>query len=185
METRPPKAIGMPPAGASDLNATDDGQLLIATNGGLMRLTNGKVEPYPIREAPKSYIPYRLLRDRDGGLWIGTIGGGLLHVHQGRTDAFSRSDGLSGDNILSLFEDRERNIWVATYGGLDRFRELPVFTISVEARIIERCPRLRAGGQGWQRLGWGPEWLGQMEERTGDDVPQDGWTSRRCHAVAV
>jgi len=136
----PPKAIGMPPVLASDLNATDDGQLLIATNGGLMRLTHGKVEPYPIRGAPKSYIPYRLLRDRDGSLWIGTSGGGLLHLHQDRTDAFSRSDGLSGDNILSLFEDREHNIWVATYGGLDRFRELPVFTISSKQGLSSDAP---------------------------------------------
>src|SRR5208283_2350494 len=60
--------------------------------------------------------------------------------HQGRTDAFSRSDGLSGDNILSLFEDRERNIWVATYAGLDRFRELPVFTISATQGLSSDAP---------------------------------------------
>ena len=46
-------------------------------------------------------------------------------------DLFRRSDGLSGDVILSLFEDREGNVWVASTGGLDRFRELPVTTISV------------------------------------------------------
>lgn len=32
----------------------------------------------------------------------------------------------------SLFEDREGNVWVATTGGLDRFRELPVTTISAK-----------------------------------------------------
>jgi len=63
-----------------------------------------------------------------------------LHLHQDRTDVFSRSDGLSGDNILSLFEDRERNIWVATYGGLDRFRELPVFTISSKQGLSSDAP---------------------------------------------
>ena len=57
---------------------------------------------------------------------------GLIHVHHGRTDVFTRSDGLSGDVVLSLFEDREGNVWVATTGGLDRFRELPVATISVK-----------------------------------------------------
>lgn len=57
---------------------------------------------------------------------------GLIHVHHGRTDVFSRSDGLSGDIVLSLFEDREGNVWVATTGGLDRFRELPVTTISMK-----------------------------------------------------
>ena len=55
---------------------------------------------------------------------------GLIHVHRGRADVFSRADGLSGDVVLSLFEDREGSIWVATTGGIDRFRELPVTTVS-------------------------------------------------------
>ena len=55
---------------------------------------------------------------------------GLIHVHRGRADLFSRADGLSGDVVLSLFEDREGSIWVATTGGIDRFRELPVTTVS-------------------------------------------------------
>jgi ligand-binding sensor domain-containing protein len=76
-------------------------------------------------------MPNKLLRDRDGGLWIGTVDRGLIHLRDGRADLFRRSDGLSGDVILSLFEDREGNVWVASTGGLDRFRELPVTTISV------------------------------------------------------
>ena len=97
-------------------------------------------EPYPIRSAinPNALLPDRdvdsnkLLRDRDGGLWIGTHERGLIHVHHGRTDVFTKSDGLSGDIICSLFEDREGNIWVCTSRGLDRFRELPVTTVSVK-----------------------------------------------------
>jgi signal transduction histidine kinase/ligand-binding sensor domain-containing protein len=122
------------------LNKADDDRLLIALHGaGLMRLVGDKLESYPIGRAINSARPLadrdvdsnRLLRDRDGGLWIGTVERGLIHVHQGRTDVFTKSDGLSGDVILSLFEDREGNIWVASTGGLDRFRELPVSTISV------------------------------------------------------
>jgi ligand-binding sensor domain-containing protein len=74
----------------------------------------------------------RLLRDRDGGLWIGTVEWRLIDVHHGRTDEFSRSDSLSGDVVLGLLEDREGNVWAATTGGLDRFRELPVTTVSVK-----------------------------------------------------
>ncbi len=58
-----------------------------------------------------------MLRDRNGGLWIGTENRGLLHVHQGRTDLFVRSDGLTDDYVENLFEDREGNIWVATIGN--------------------------------------------------------------------
>ena len=124
-----------------DLSKADDGRLLIGMSGaGLKQLVGDKVESYPIRSAinPNALLPDRdvdsnkLLRDRDGGLWIGTHERGLIHVHHGRTDVFTKSDGLSGDIICSLFEDREGNIWVATSRGLDRFRELPVTTISVK-----------------------------------------------------
>jgi signal transduction histidine kinase/ligand-binding sensor domain-containing protein len=123
------------------LNTSDDGRLLMAMHGGgLGQLVDNRVVPYPVRAAGRSKSllgdneidSNRLLRDRDGGLWIGTVARGLIHVHRGRTDVFTQSNGLSGDIVLSVFEDREGNVWVATTGGLDRFRELPVTTITVK-----------------------------------------------------
>src|SRR5271165_3769853 len=129
------------PLRVSALSRADDGRPLIAVYGaGLMQLARDKVESYPIRGAinPNTLLQDRdvnankLLRDRDGGLWIGTVERGLIHVHQGRTDIFTRLDGLSGNVVLSVFEDREGNVWVATTGGLDRFRDLPVTTVSAK-----------------------------------------------------
>src|SRR5271157_2425987 len=123
------------------LSKADNGRLLIAMHtAGLLQLVRDRIESYPIRSATnangllsdRDVDANRLLRDRNGGLWIGTVERGLIHVHQGRTDVFTRADGLSGNVILSLFEDREGNVWVASTGGLDRFRELPVATISVK-----------------------------------------------------
>src|SRR5208283_1086092 len=123
------------------LSKADNGRLLIAMHGaGLLQFVEDKVERYAVRGAINSnkllqdrdIDSNRLLRDRDGGLWIGTVERGLIHVHNGRTDMFTKADGLSGDVVLSLFEDREGNVWVSTTGGLDRFRELPVATISVK-----------------------------------------------------
>ncbi len=137
----PPKRYAMPGMRIDDLNKTDYGQVLIAIrDAGLKQVVGDKIESYLVRGAinPNGWLPDRevdsnkLLRDRDGGLWIGTHQRGLIHVHHGRTDVFKKSDGLSGDIIAGLFEDREGNIWVSTSGGLDRFRELPVSTISVK-----------------------------------------------------
>jgi signal transduction histidine kinase/ligand-binding sensor domain-containing protein len=123
------------------LSKSDDGRLLVAVHdGGVLQLAGDKLESYPIRSAthPSELLgsrdldSNRVLRDHDGGLWIGTVERGLIHVHQGRTDVFTRSDGLSGDVILSLFEDREGSVWVSSTGGLDRFRELSVSTVSVK-----------------------------------------------------
>ncbi len=125
------KALGgavLPSSGPIGLAHSAHGRLLVAVhNAGLMRLAGNGLTPYPLRIGDSN----RLLRDRDGGLWIGTIERGLVHIHNGRTDTFTQSDGLSGDIVLSLFEDREGSVWVSTTGGLDRFRELPVSTLSV------------------------------------------------------
>ena len=74
--------------------------------------------------------------DRDGALWIGSLGGLTRLVDADRmpplgTDGdpkadaalrFGRDKGLSGDQVLAILEDREGSVWVATSGGLDRFR---------------------------------------------------------------
>jgi signal transduction histidine kinase/ligand-binding sensor domain-containing protein len=125
----PPKKYATPhvPEG---LIEGDNGVLLIFMRDGVKQLVDGKVEEYPLPGVGRQFRSRRLLRDRNGGLWIGTTERGLLHVHTERTDAFARSDGLSGDFVMALFEDREGDIWVATLDGLDRFRDFAVPTTS-------------------------------------------------------
>jgi signal transduction histidine kinase/ligand-binding sensor domain-containing protein len=128
----PPTHYAVPSVQLKDLKTGNAGGLLMAMPGGIKRLVQGRFEPYSVPGFRESVNANRLLRDRDGGFWIGTLDRGLIHVHQGRSAAFSQSDGLSGNVIFSLFEDREGNIWASTNGGLDRFRELPVVTVSVK-----------------------------------------------------
>ena len=137
----PPRRYATPGMRMGDMSKADDGRLLVGMNGaGLRQIVGDKVEPYPINSAmnPNALLPDRdvnsnkLLRDRDGGLWIGTRERGLIHIHNGRTDVFTKADGLSGDISCSIFEDREGNVWFASSVGLDRFRELPVTTISAK-----------------------------------------------------
>jgi len=115
-----------------DLIEDEDGELLISTRAGIMRLVDGKVTPYPLSYNGPPFNPHWLLRDGNGGLWIGTVDRGLLHVHEGRTDWFSQTDGLSSDAIEDLFEDHEGNVWVGTNNGLDRFCNFPVTMIPVK-----------------------------------------------------
>lgn len=70
---------------------------------------------------------YRLLHDRDGHLWVATIGQGLWRVDASagpraplfieRTTVLS---GLSSDAVRTVFEDRDGNIWAGTTDGVDR-----------------------------------------------------------------
>jgi len=118
------------------LAESDDGGILIAKHSGVTKLRNGKTEAYSL---PAGFQPHRLLRDRDGGLWIGAlVDSGLLHIHKGRMDRFSKAEGLSGSSVTSIFEDREGSIWVATVDGLDRFREFAIPTISVQQGLASQ-----------------------------------------------
>ncbi len=129
-----------------DLSKTDDGRVLIAIRErGLKQFLGDKLATYPIRSAsdPNLLLSDRdvdsnkLLRDRDGGIWIGTHDRGIIHLHQGRTDVFTTSEGLSGNIICSLFEDHEGNVWVGTTRGIDRFRELPVSATSMKRSLSD------------------------------------------------
>jgi len=133
----PPKLYPMPEPEIAALVAADTGALWIAVGGGIRQLINRQAEAYLLPGVGHRFRATRLLRDRNGGLWIGTADRGLLHVHQGRTDMFAKSDGLSGDFIYGLFEDREGNIWVSTVNGLDRFRDFAVPTISVKQGLSD------------------------------------------------
>jgi signal transduction histidine kinase/ligand-binding sensor domain-containing protein len=119
-----------PGMGIQGLAEADGGALLFGPRTGIRQLVGAKIEQYPLPNSVQHFTISRLLRDRDGDLWIGTSDAGLAHVHNGRTDVFAQADGLSGDYVSALFEDREGSLWVGTHGGLDRFRELAAPTLS-------------------------------------------------------
>jgi signal transduction histidine kinase/ligand-binding sensor domain-containing protein len=155
-----PKHYPMPGSAISSsqaLNEDDNGRLQIAAQDGIRQLVEGKAVAYPLPVARSGFKPERLLRDRDGGVWIGTLDRGLLHVHQGRTDVYTQANGLSGDFVTRLFEDREGNVWVATKNGLDRFRDLAVRAISRSQGLPSAPP--------WSVLAArdGSVWLGSLE----------------------
>jgi ligand-binding sensor domain-containing protein len=58
-----------------------DGALLIATTGAVMRLADGKAEVvYRFPAARPGFRVLRMLGDRDGGLWVGPAGRGIVHI---------------------------------------------------------------------------------------------------------
>ena len=130
------------PDGIQCFGEDSDGNLLVGWNSGIHRFVDGKTEAYSIPGSSGQIRARRMMRDRDGSLWIGTFSDGLVHVHQGRSDVFGLSHGLSGQSAKELFEDREGNIWVTSGSGLDRFREFAVATYSVNQGLSSH--RLRS-----------------------------------------
>ena len=91
----PPKfySLAGEPDGIRAFAEDTDGTLLVGWKGGIYRFVDGKTEPYSLRSASQQFRAKRMLRDRNGALWIGTPDRGLLHLHEGRTDVFAQSDG--------------------------------------------------------------------------------------------
>jgi ligand-binding sensor domain-containing protein len=148
----PPTLYPMKAGQTGRLCEATGGDILIASITGVKQFSDGRIGAYPIFGG-KPFQARALLRDRDGGLWVGTTDRGLLHVYNGRTDVFARANGLSDDFVFDLFEDREGNIWVATTQGLDRFRDPAVPTISVEQGLSAVVASVLTTGDGHVWLG--------------------------------
>ena len=91
---------------------------------GLGRLIEGIAKPFvtPTFDGSKVVVN-AMVFDRDGNLWVGTVGKGLFRIRGNVVDHFQHRDGLSGDSVLALFEDREGIVWTVTTNGIDSFRD--------------------------------------------------------------
>jgi ligand-binding sensor domain-containing protein/signal transduction histidine kinase len=99
-----------------------DGSLLYTLDGPIWKLTGDRrPEDYLDKIDGTKINGWAMLRDREGGVWIGTSGEGIVHLHEGRVDHFSSFDGLSSDSVQGVFEDREGNVWVMSPDGIDKF----------------------------------------------------------------
>jgi signal transduction histidine kinase/ligand-binding sensor domain-containing protein len=129
----PTRYLATPIRGGQTLTQGDHGSGLIAAIDSVRQIAGTRVTNYPLLHGVPSLLTAKgVLRDRNGGLWIGTTAHGIVHSYQGRTSTFNHNDGLSSDEVNALFEDREGTIWIGTSDGLDRFRELTVTSLSVQ-----------------------------------------------------
>lgn len=141
-------------------------QIAQAPNGKLwMAELSRSVRPIPIggNRPPSDDTEVRvgssrILFDREGALWITTVGDGMRRIPAperlkgklGRfsdlAESFTAKEGLTADIVRCILEDHEGNVWVATENGLDRFRETSIKAIQIRAML--------AGGE------QGDDWTG-------------------------
>src|SRR6476646_6198945 len=93
-----------------------DGELLLLTPAGLVRVVDGKLGrpealPWPASDGDLPKVR-RLLVDREGNRWVGTIGSGLLRFRRTPLIAYGREEGLANSSFSALFQDREGRFWM-------------------------------------------------------------------------
>ncbi|WP_309895940.1 two-component regulator propeller domain-containing protein [Archangium sp.] len=103
-----------------------EGTLWVATDDGYVyRLQDGV-----LRRAPEASLPGSaatiLHVDRQGSLWVGSMGNGLLRLARGQRSVLEASQGLLSNMITAVLEDSRGNLWVGTEGGgLHRLKDAP------------------------------------------------------------
>jgi len=101
------------------------------TPPGLARVTEGSLKSFVTPNFDGRKIPVKtMIVDRDGNLWVGSLGQGIFRIRGDVVEHYGRSEGLSSDNVNAIFEDREGILWIATPSGIDRFRNPPITSFS-------------------------------------------------------
>ena len=92
---------------------------------GLGKLSDGVLRPFVTPDFDGSEVSvYDMIVDRDGSLWVASLGKGIFRIRGDVVEHYGRTDGLSSDTVAALFEDREGIVWAATTNGIDSFRDL-------------------------------------------------------------
>lgn len=102
----------------------DDGLILLNT---ITKLTQTYTEEETNPFSLSNRFVYPVLKDREGGIWIGTFYGGVNYVapNAGRFEGFGYSkihNSVKGNVINRFCEDGNGDIWIASDdGGLNRY----------------------------------------------------------------
>lgn len=109
-----------------------------------------------------------MLHDRNGNLWLATIGQGLWRAkRQGDSLVVERTTlltGLSSDAVRTVFEDRDGNIWAGTTDGVDRLVEHRIIPLP-GLGLVSTIASLKSG-----RV-----WAGTADELIAFEQTPDGW----------
>ncbi len=117
---------GLPESSEYGRLAFDDrGELLVPTVQGLAFRDSGRWRLIGRREGLPSDTALSAVVDREGSLWIGTLGGGLVQrLGHGEFTNWGTSDGLSHEVVWASARQRTRSgpgaLWVGTEQGLNR-----------------------------------------------------------------
>jgi signal transduction histidine kinase/ligand-binding sensor domain-containing protein len=109
---------GLPQNFVRALAQTKDGYLWVGSDSGVSRFDGVRFVSFGLPEGFQAGPVQTLLGDRQGALWIGSVGRGLGRWQNGRFTAFSMQDGLPSDSVNALAEDSEGRLWVGTEAGL-------------------------------------------------------------------
>jgi ligand-binding sensor domain-containing protein len=121
------KDQGLVPGNVNDIIQDSVGFLWLATENGLCRHDGYNFIYYKSQVNDQNSLSYNhvfsLLEDKNGIIWVGTLGGGLNKFYS-KTGKFKRflndpknPKSISSNIIFKVFRDSKKRIWISTLGG--------------------------------------------------------------------
>lgn len=93
---------------------------------GLLVWANAQAQHYTLRNykavdgLPQSQV-YAMAEDKNGYLWMGTMGGGLARFDGREFKVYTTFNGLLNNDINSLMIDSDQNVWITHPRGISKF----------------------------------------------------------------
>ncbi|WP_018476818.1 two-component regulator propeller domain-containing protein [Pontibacter roseus] len=109
---------GLPQSQVNDMLQDHQGQLWVATLGGIGRLDGTGFSAYTKREGLSSNSIRCLLQDSKRHIWVGTYDNGLMRYDGDTFQAYATAAGLPPGGVYDIAEDTQGRLWVATGSGI-------------------------------------------------------------------
>lgn len=104
------------------------GRIWFASYDGINHYEDGKFYNHTNLDGLRRYRAFSLMEDKDGKIWIGTVGAGLyiyddkaLEKGESPWTNLSTKDGLVHDVIGAILEDSKGNVWIGTGDGVSYY----------------------------------------------------------------
>ncbi len=135
---------GLTQHSVNDLIQTQEGYLILATFGGLVRYDGVSFETYTIGNTPglESNRTFTLLETDSGSLWVGHREGGVSILKDWKIQTPKILEDISHEFVQDFCEDFDGNVWIATANGLYRYRAGKLdryhFVDGLPGRVVSR-----------------------------------------------
>ena len=118
----PRRRDSLPDDAIWDMADTGDGRLMLATSGGLARLSKDNLRAETLATSPvlPSDDVVTVARARDGGYWLATWAGGVVRVDAagGVARTWRAADGLDTETMVAVYEDARGRVLASNADGL-------------------------------------------------------------------
>ncbi|MCR4947122.1 MAG: response regulator [Lachnospiraceae bacterium] len=116
---------GLPDSEIRSINITDDGSVLVGSNGGLTIIKNGKIDRViDASDGIKNTVSLTVEEGDDGKIYVGTDGGGIYTVDGTDIRHIGRDEGLTSDVIMRIKKDEKHGvIWLITSNSIEYMKD--------------------------------------------------------------